>query len=719
MIRQYELIDKVLKYNPQADVALLNRSYVYSMKAHGNQKRSSGEPYLTHPLAVAEILADLHMDEPTIAVGLLHDTLEDTLSTYDELLELFGQDVADLTEGVTKLSRVKFNTKAAEQAENFRKLLLAMSQDIRVLIVKLADRLHNIRTLHHVPKPEKRIAKARETMEIFAPLADRIGLHAVKVELEEICYEVMQPDEYQRIQKQLEEMRQQNDVVEKVLKMMREDMKKAGIEADVAGREKTAYSIQRKMMRKNLTFDQITDIIAYRVIVPTKADCYEVLGLMHDIYKAIPGRFKDYISSPKPNGYQSLHTSVIGLFGNRMEVQIRTKEMHEVAEYGIAAHFQYKNTGDSRQTNKGKEGAQYKWLKQLVDQLQETQDPEEFFAQAKLDLFSDSVFVFTPGGDLIHLPRGATPLDFAYHIHSDVGNRCQSAKVNGRIVPLKYKLNNGDQVEVVTNKGQTPSPAWKDIVVTGRARSAINRFISIQEREKQLEEGKLILERAVKKEGHKVTEKHLQKNLGEFKFDNLEDMYVALSQGRFYPRQIFAILFPQEYEEKEEGINRPEASQQPAAKKGEPEIDGLTSGMAVQISKCCNPLPGEEIVGVVTTGRGVSVHRKDCPNMAQYEEMPERLLPISWSADVLADQGHSYAVRLRIALQQDPGALASLTTAIFNANGNVIDLNVAERKADHTLVNSEVEVQDGNHYQRLMAAIRALNCVVEVERLKG
>ncbi|MFZ2619380.1 MAG: bifunctional (p)ppGpp synthetase/guanosine-3',5'-bis(diphosphate) 3'-pyrophosphohydrolase, partial [Alphaproteobacteria bacterium] len=479
MIRQYELIDRVLRYNPKADVALLNRAYVFSMKAHGNQKRASGQPYLAHPLEVAAILADLQMDEASIAVGLLHDTLEDTLASPEELTEQFGAEVATLVSGVTKLSRVTFNDKATEQAENFRKLLLAMSQDIRVLLVKLADRLHNMRTLDAIPKEEKRKRIAQETMDIFAPLADRIGLYKVKSELEDLSFHVLDPLEYERVEARMDEWHAQDDLVNRVIAELQENLAEAKIDATVTGRDKTIYSIWRKMQKKSLAFDQLTDIVAYRVVVKNKRDCYAVLGLLHDVYRAIPGRFKDYISAPKPNGYQSLHTSLIGPFGNRMEVQIRTEDMHAVAEAGVAAHWLYK---DGRQPTKGedavaKESLQYSWLKQLVEQLKGLDDPREFFENAKLELFSDNVFVFTPKGDLLALPQGATPLDFAYHVHTNIGHQTQAARVNGRVVPLRHTLQNGDQVEIITSKAQKPNPGWRAFVVTARAKTAINRFL--------------------------------------------------------------------------------------------------------------------------------------------------------------------------------------------------------------------------------------------------
>ncbi len=505
MIRQYELIDKILKYNEKADIALINRAYVYSMKAHGNQKRASGEPYLTHPLEVASILADLQMDEATVCTGLLHDTLEDTLTTYDELKEIFSEEIADLTEGVTKLSRINFNNKSVEQAENFRKLFMAMTKDIRVLLVKLSDRLHNMRTIDHMKKETSKLRVAKETIDIFAPLADRIGLYAVKVELEDLAFRTLNRDEYDKIEERKTFLRQQDDLISRVESELQSELEEHKIEARVSGREKTIYSIYSKMVKKNLTFDQLTDIVAYRIILDDKAKCYEVLGLIHNLYKAIPGRFKDYISNAKPNGYQSLHTSVIGPYGQRIEIQIRTQEMHDVSEYGVAAHWLYKQSSGNINPSS------YRWVKELKEILQTTEDPEEFLENTKMDLFSDEVFVFTPKGDLITLPYGATPLDFAYNVHSDVGNKTHSAKINGRIVPLKTRLNNGDQVEIVTRKGQVPNPGWREMVTTAKARSAINRYLRAQELDAQIKLGREILEKAMRRDGYSWVEKDLQK----------------------------------------------------------------------------------------------------------------------------------------------------------------------------------------------------------------
>lgn len=721
MIRQYELIEKIRQYNPDADIAFINRAYIYSMKAHGNQRRASGEPYLVHPLQVAAILADLQLDDVTIVVGLLHDTLEDTLTSYDELKELFGQDVADLTDGVSKLSRVQFNDKATEQAENFRKLLLAMADDIRVLLVKLADRLHNMRTLHHISKPEKRQRIASETMDIFAPLADRIGLYSIKSELEDLAFAELDPQNYEKLSIRMEEWRNQDDLVDRVIEHMEAELKSAGIEARVQGREKTIYSTWRKMQRKNLAFDQLTDIIAYRVVVPTKRDCYNVLGLIHDVYRAIPGRFKDYISAPKPNGYQSLHTSVIGPFGNRMEVQIRTEEMHAIAEAGVAAHWVYKE-GGADLTAEIKEGRQYAWLRQLVEHLKGLEDPEEFYSNAKLELFSENVFVFTPKGDLIALPQGATPLDFAYYVHTDVGHRCQAARLNGHIVPLRTPLSNGDLVEVVTSKSQKPNPSWREFVVTARAKSAINRYLRGQQRTDQLRLGREMLEKTARREGYTMpTEKQVAAIATRFKLENAEDIYLALAQGRLLPRQVLAILYPAPATTTKPQDADADAVDYLPASKAESEgigVGGLVAGLDVKMARCCNPIPGEPIVGLVTTGSGVSIHTKDCKNLEAYSHQPDRFLSVHWTPEALEDAS-LYNARLRLQVQHQPGTLSAVTTAVFNAGGNMTDVRVEQRRSDFYSIRCDVEVGNIDHMQSVLAALKSLHVVHQIERVKG
>tara|TARA_R110000868_G_scaffold189695_2_gene432955 strand:- start:5322 stop:7478 length:2157 start_codon:yes stop_codon:yes gene_type:complete len=716
MIRQYELIEKIQSFNEKADVALLNRAYVYSMKAHGNQKRASGEPYLIHPLEVAAIIADLHLDDASIAAALLHDTIEDTLATREEIADIFGEEIADIVEGVTKLSKLEFNNKKKEQAENYRKLFLAMSKDIRVLLIKVADRVHNMRTLKAIPKPEKRRRIAQETMDIFVPLAERVGLYALKTELEEIAFEELHPEAYARIEERLKSFREQDNLIERVLVAMQEELNAEGIVCDVKGREKSASSIHKKMVSKNLTFDQLTDIVAYRVVVEDKVKCYEVLGKIHDIYKAIPGRFKDYISNSKPNGYQSLHTSVIGPFGNRMEIQIRDKEMDEIADSGVAAHWLYKQKTGAALT----EGLQYKWLKGLMETLQDIEDADEFIENAKMDLFDDQVFVFSPKGDLVTLPKGATPLDFAYNVHSEVGNKCQTAKINGRVAPLRTVLKNGDQVDIVTSKNQMPTPGWRGMVVTGKAKAAINRYLRLQERDEQVRLGREMFEKAARRDSLSYTEKSINsKVLSELNMKDIDDLYAGISQGHLFPRQVFDLLFPDRHEvEESQGVEEVKKYKGKDRRDTRVAIDGLTPGMAIYVAKCCNPLPGEKIVGIINTGRGISIHAKNCRNLEALSDQPERWIDIHWSGmSENQDENSLFIARLRVDMLNDRGVLSTFSTAIYNADANIEDLFIETKNVDNCTIRVDVEVKNIEHLHNVMDSVRNLKCVTDVERL--
>ncbi len=758
-MRQYELIEKVKGYNPKADIGLINRAYVYSMKAHGHQQRASGEPYLTHPLAVAGILADLQLDDASICVGLLHDTLEDTLATYDEIATLFGPDVAELVEGVTKLSKISFEDKTVEQAENFRKLLLAMSKDIRVLLIKLADRLHNMRTLG-AKRAESQRKTAKETLDIYVPLADRIGVHGVKAELEDLAFRVLEPDEYALIERQMTEWRAQDDLVGRVLTELKTKLAEAGIAADVTGREKSIASIYHKIVRKSLAFDQLTDIVAYRILVADKPACYAALGLLHDQYKAIPGRFKDYISAPKPNGYQSLHTSVVGPFNNRMEVQIRTQAMHDVAENGVAAHWVYNHIkapekgDDLGKENKAQlaatkakgrsapsperltEDAQkqpatnpYRWLKGLVEQLQGLEDPAEFYENARLELFAEHVFAMTPKGDVIQLPSGATPLDFAYAVHTKVGNHAVSAKVNGSVVPLRRQLENGDVVEIVTNPNQHPNPGWRELVVSSRARAQINRYLRQQEREEQVRLGREILEKAARRDGWRWDIKELGqliKKLPVGQITETDDIFAALGQGRLFPRQIYEVLYPsapvatpaqvvlRQLDAGKKPSKMNEGALGPSA-----ALDGVMAGMSVHYAKCCSPLPGEEVVGILTTGRGLTIHMRTCRNLEQLADQPDRWLPVKWSAAAERGELRGFICRLRFHLRNDTGSFAAITSTIANQDANIIEIATEHRGADSMSIRCEMEIRSKDHLNRLIANLSGLKAMLRVEKIYG
>src|SRR6266481_1003071 len=600
MMRQFELVELVKSYDPKADEGALNRAYVYSMKAHGAQLRASGDPYFSHPIEVAGLLAQMKLDTASIVTGLLHDTVEDTVATLDDIEKLFGPDIGRLVDGVTKLSRIELQSDQTQQAENFRKLVLAMSEDIRVLLVKLADRLHNMQTLRFIKDPDKRRRIARETMDIYVPLAERIGMHRMKDQLEDLAFTELHADARASIIARLGFLREQGgDIVSRIVKELGETLKEGGLAANISGREKSPYSIWRKMERKNVSFEQLADVMAFRVLVDGVGDCYHALGIIHSAYHVVPGRFKDFISTPKPNNYRSLHTGVLGPERQRIEVQIRTGDMHEVAELGVAAHWIFK------QGEKRTDGRQYRWMRELLEILDHASGPEEFLEHTKLEMFQDQVFAFTPKGDLIALPRGATPVDFAYAVHSEIGDRCVGAKINSRMVPLRSELHNGDQVEIITSKAQTPSPTWERFVVTGKARARIRRFIRTQQRAQYLDLGRSIVQKAFRQEGQEFSERPLEAILKNFNCASVEDLYVAVGQGLITGRAVANAAFPQPQEAKGKVVSLARARRKAKRNETAVPIRGLIPGMALHFAGCCHPLPGDRIVGIVTTGKGV------------------------------------------------------------------------------------------------------------------
>ena len=615
MIRQFELVDLVKSYDPNADDEALDRAYVFAMKAHGSQKRASGDPYFLHPLEVAGILTDYKLDDATIVTALLHDTIEDTLASQEEINSLFGEEVGRLVDGVTKLTRIELQSDHAKQAENFRKLLLAMSDDIRVLLVKLADRLHNMRTLHYIKKEEKRQRIAMETMEIYAPLAERIGMQEMKNELEDLSFGETNPEARKSIITRLDYLREEgSDLVNRINKDLADTLTKAGIKVEIKGREKLPYSIWRKMQHKDVAFEQLSDIMAFRVLVDSVEDCYHALGIIHSTYRVVPGRFKDFISTAKPNGYRSLHTGVLGPEQHRIEIQIRTFEMHDIAENGVAAHWTYKQKAGKT------EGRQYRWIRELLDILEHAASPNEFLEHTKLEMYQDQVFCFTPRGDLINMPQGATAVDFAYAVHSEVGDRCVGAKVNGRMIPLRKELRNGDQVEILTSKVQTPSPTWERFVVTGKARARIRRFVHSQEREQYIQLGRAILQRAFREEGYEFTEKALSGVLKVFQQGSTSDLTSQVGAGHVSARDIVEAVFPGTKKHRDQNVvPLTKAKHKSAKDKGKQgnaiPIKGLIPGMAMHYAGCCHPLPGDRIVGIITTGKGVTIHTIDCDTL--------------------------------------------------------------------------------------------------------
>ena len=716
MMRQFQLVEKVRGYDPGADENALNRAYVFSMKAHGSQQRASGDPYFSHPVEVAGILSEKKLDTASIVTGLLHDTVEDTVATLEDIERLFGDEVSRLVDGVTKLGQLELQSDQTKQAENFRKLLLAMSEDIRVLLVKLADRLHNMRTLFYITNREKRVRIARETMDIYAPLAERIGIRDWKDELEDLAFQEMNTDARASIVNRLGFLRARgDDLVGLVVEELKETLAEEGVIAKVLGREKKPYSIWRKMQRRDVEFEQLSDIVAFRIIVEDVESCYRTLGVIHSQYQVVPGRFKDYISIPKPNGYKSIHTGVMGPQSQRVEVQIRTPEMHEVAELGVAAHWQYKQgvPGPS------KDGMQYRWLRELLEILEHAAEPEEFLEHTKLEMFADQVFCFSPKGDLFALPFNATPVDFAYAIHTDIGNTCVASKINGRIMPLRTRLKNGDQVEITISKAQTPSPAWEAFVASGKARACIRRFIRSQRVEQYENLGREIVEKAFSRDGYELTRKAIKGVLKKLDVEDETELYASVGEGVLTGREILEAVYPgaKGRDVQKNVVSIDEVRPKSKKKSHAIPIKGLIPGMAVHFAGCCHPLPGDRIVGIVTTGKGVTIHTIDCETLEAFQEAPERWLDVAWERE--GANGFEHTARIHTILSNTPGSLGTLSTVIGRDGGNISNLKVTNRSADFFELLVDIEVFDVKQLTNIIAALRASSVIHTVERQRG
>src|SRR3989338_2975535 len=635
VLRLNDVLDQVQSYLPDADLDLIKRAYVFAAKAHEGQKRRSGEPYVAHPLAVAQLLAELRLDVPSIVASLLHDTVEDTSITLEEVEQIFGKEIRLLVDGVTKLVKVQFNTSEERQAENFRKMLMAMAQDIRVIIIKLADRVHNMRTLDHLPE-NKQVTIAQETVDIYAPIANRLGIQQFKVELEDLCLKSLKPDIYLMIDKQLQKRREKREkYMEKVRKIVIDRMEENKIPCDVTGRFKHYFSIHSKMETQNIPFEEVHDLIAFRLLVENLSRCYEVLGLIHALWRPIPGRFKDYIAMPKANNYQSLHTTVIGLDGERVEFQIRTSEMHEVAEHGIAAHWKYK---EGRLSGDFKDEMKFRWIRRLLEWQNELKDPAEFLDTVKLDLFADDVYIFTPQGELRELPRGSTPVDFAFSIHSEIGNTCVGSRVNGKIVPLSYRLHSGDTVEIITRKDMQPNKDWLQFVKTSRARAKIRQFLKQEEHEQGQKIGRELLEKACHRYSLNLNKLLKEPKVVHFMQENgyraVDKLFVGISYGKITPHQILAqVLSKEELEvfEKEEPRLKKLMSKIPRKTHGLVKVGGL-SDVFITFGQCCSPVPGDGIAGFVTRGKGVSIHVNDCPKLLATD--PDRRISVEWDTSI-------------------------------------------------------------------------------------
>ena len=720
MIRIFQITEKVASYIDKPDLDLIQRAYVFAAQAHDGVVRRSGEPYISHPMNVAFVLAELQQDEATVAAGLLHDTVEDTETTVDEIEELFGSDVADIVDGVTKISQMDFESKAVQQAENIRKLILAMAEDIRVLMVKLADRLHNMRTLEFM-KPVKQRLIAQETQDIYAPLANRLGLHRIKTELEDLCLRYTKPDVFDQLTEAVSEHRAAGEpYIEKVIGLILDMLKKNKIKGHVYGRTKHLHSIHSKMEQQGLTFDEIYDLIAFRIILKSIKDCYAVLGLIHAIWRPVPGRFKDYISIPKANMYQSLHSTVMGPDGERIEFQIRTEEMNQIAEYGVAAHWQYKEVGKGQKRGKtaeDRDAERYTWLRQIMDWQRELSDPREFMSSLRLEMFQEEVYVFTPGGDIKELPEGATPVDFAYAIHSEVGDKCAGAKVNGRIVPLHSELKNGDSVEIITDKNRKPSRDWLKFVKTAKARTRIKQYIRTVEKERAIALGKELLEKEGRRVGINVQKAikdgDFLKLAESFNAASVDDLFTQVGFSRFTPRKVLKRLYAQLNGEQFDERKNKEAPREGKAKK--PRTDGLqisgVDNVLVRFASCCNPLPGDPIVGYITRGRGVTVHRADCHNVKTYED--ERMLGVTWDGV----EEKPYPAKIKIKCLNKPGMLGKIATMLAELNVN-IDSGSFEAKVDGTSnLEFTVEVKDLDQLYSALSKVKALKAVQEALRV--
>jgi len=715
MIRQYELVERVKAYDPSTDEDALNRAYVYAMQAHGAQTRASGDPYFSHPIEVAGILTDMRLDHATIITALLHDTVEDTDATLAEIRKLFGDDVARLVDGVTKLNRIELQSDRTKQAENLRKLVIAMSEDIRVLLVKLADRLHNMQTLNFIKSEDKRKRIAAETMDIYAPLAERIGIQEIRDALEDLAFKELNADAYATITSRLDFLTEEGgDIVEHIAKELTETCKQEGLDALITGRRKSPFSIWLKMQRKSMPIEQLSDIVAFRLIVPTVTDCYRALGIIHGAYPVIPGRFKDFISTSKPNGYRSLHTGVIGPKRQRVEIQIRTQEMHEVAELGVAAHWVYKQ-GEAGAT----EGKQYRWLRELLEILDHASGPEEFLEHTKLEMYQDLVFCFSPKGDLISLPRGACPVDFAYAVHSEIGDTCIGAKINGRLRPLTTELRNGDQVAIQTSKTSKPSPTWEQFVVTGKATAAIRRFVRQQKREQFFNLGKAIFQKTLRQEGVRFSEKLVTRALEPMGYEHVEDLLAAIGEGVVTGKEVLRAAMPDRDPKQIDADNVVPLNRERKKKSANGAtipLKGLIPGMAVHYARCCHPLPGERIVGIVTTGKGVTVHTIDCETLEGFQSMPERWLDVAWDME---EAGQTHIGRLGVILLNEPGSLGGLSTIIGKNSGNIVNLKVTNRSVDFFEMQVDVEVGNLRHLTNIIAALRATPLITSVERARG
>jgi len=701
MLRQYELVERVKRYDPNADEAMINRAYVFSIQKHGSQKRASGDPYFSHPIEVAGILTDFSLDDQTIVTALLHDTIEDTLVTYEEIENAFGKDVARMVDGVTKLSKIEAMSENERAAENLRKFLLAMSDDIRVLLVKLADRLHNMRTLHFIKNEAKRRRIARETMDIYAPLAERIGMYDFMREMQLLSFRELEPEAYDSITKRLEQLKEGgHDKVDRIGAELQLLLGSKNLSVTVSGREKHPYSIWKKMQERHISFEQLTDVMAFRVITETAEDCYRALGVIHRTYKMVPGRFKDYISTPKRNGYRSLHTTVIHQDNARIEVQIRSRDMHHDAELGLAAHWAYKQKGDANDHHAA-------WLRDLVEILEQSQDADELLEHTRMAMYQDRIFAFSPKGELHQLPKGSTPVDFAYAVHTSLGNQTVGAKVNGRVVPLRTPLENGDQVEILKSEGQEPQPGWLTFAITGKARAAIRRFIRQKQRGEEIALGEKLYDEIIGRFSPELAselgDKALKAALKRLKLDDRGALMIAIATHRLRDSEVMEALVP--------GSTSAEGMEEAHPRQHAPvSIRGLTPGIAYNLGDCCHPVPGDRIVGVRRTGEPIEVHTIDCRSLEAGQD--DDWIDLAWDG-----KSKGGTARLQVIVKNQPGALAAVANVFGATKANILNLQLVNREGPFHTDIIDLEVADAQHLNRILSALRALDAVVQADRV--
>lgn len=717
MIRFEDLEEKVQKYHPTADLELLRKAYIFSAREHGGQIRQSGEPYLSHPLQVANILAEMKLDVACVSVGLLHDVVEDTLTTLDSIRECFGENIAHLVDGVTKISQIQFSSRQEKQAENFRKLLLAMVDDIRVILIKLADRLHNLRTLQYL-SPEKRKIIARETLDVYVPIAHRLGMGKLRGEMEDLAFYHLDPVAFENISGQIEKKRANSEqFIQGIMQSMQKGFQEEGIEAEMNSRIKRNYSAYQKMRRQKIGIDQVYDFIAIRIVVSKVSQCYTILGIVNNMWNPVPGRIKDFIAMPRGNRYQSLHTTLVGPDGRPFELQIRTHEMNKVAEEGIAAHWKYKEG----KLEKDKDDTRFQWLRQLLEWQHEVKDPHQFLSNLKIDLYPEEVYLFTPQGEVITLPRGATPVDFAYAIHTEVGYKCVGARVNGRIVPLKYQLSNGEMVEIVISEEAQPSREWLNFVRTSRARSAIRRSINLKKKEEAIELGKKLLEKNARsyKLSLRKYKDQFESLLADLNFSRKEDLFAAIGFGTLSARQVLRSLDPEKIEagaQKDEESKLTQVVNKVLRRSDSAiQVSGYDD-VLVSRAQCCDPIRGEEIIGYMTSGRGVSVHAADCPNIEKFLLDPERMIKVTWTSD---GKQAIYPIRLLVSTEDRKGILADITSAVSGVKTNIVNVNADIVDSRYGLIDMTIEINDAEHLDEIMNCVKAIQGVRDIERSRN